>query len=348
MNATSVQKEPNMKMTLISTVSTWVCATGVAIVASYCTMTSHQKTPAGQKRAAEVAARIAKDGTISEYKSKNRHSSAISKTTKAKVTKVVKMPTYVPNPIFPSFTNALNKLTVEIAEMAKDGEVVLTNGFVLALKDDGRPTLKFPEAYGNVVVGDMAMGEELKNADFWANREWIPGTDRWKVDSVALGRYKRLDEPEFYCTDVWYYALPSTRQIGVIRMHGNLIVGNATKTRKMVKEITEWMKEDYGATELRADTPADKLALKKFRVGKELNVKVTVSRKCQVAADGCDADIDIVFTTGELVKDNQYERQELGKATDEARIRELEKTGVNYFTVRPTVNADRVKEKVVY
>jgi hypothetical protein len=116
----------------------------------------------------------------------------------------------------------------------------------------------------------------------------------------------------------------------------------------MVKEIAKWMKEDYGAVDLRAAVPSGMLALKKFRIGKGMDVEVAVHRKYQRTAEGCDANIDISFTTSELVEDNRAERQELGKAADDARISEYKKSGVNYFTVRPRVKEDEVKRKVVY
>jgi hypothetical protein len=79
-----------------------------------------------------------------------------------------------------------------------------------------------------------------------------------------------------------------------------------------------------------------------------MDVEVAVRWKSQRTAEGCDANIDISFTTSELVEDNRYERQELGKAADAARVTEYKKSGVNYFTVRPRVKEDDVKRKVVY
>ena len=37
-----------------------------------------------------------------------------------------------------------------------------------------------------------------------------------------------------------------------------------------------------------------------------------------------------------------------GEAADAARVNELNRSGVNYFTVRPRVKEDDVKKKVVY
>ena len=310
-------------------------------------MTHSHGTAADQKKAAQVASSISKRGTIPEYKPTNRHSSAVKKTTTATVAKEIKLPKFVPNPIYAPFTNALSKLTEDVAEIAKDGNVELVNGFVL-MKKGGKPTLKFPEEYTKVGIGGVAMGDEFKGAFFWAHRKGIDGTDQHKIDEVALSGYKRLDEPEFYCTKVWYSVLPSTRQVDSIRMHGDLCVGDATKANRMVREITRWMKDDYGAVERRADVPEGALALKKFRIGKGMDVEVVVNWKKQRAADGSDANIDISFTASELVDDNRLERQELGAAADEARVRECKKSGVNYFTVRPRVKEDDVKRKVVY
>ena len=336
-----------MKMTLVSVTSSWLCATGVAIISSYCILTHNNGTAADQKKAAQVASSISKRGTVPEYKPTKRHSSAVKKTTTAKVVKEIKIPKFVPNPIYTPFTNALNRLTEDLAEIAKDGEVELENGFVLANKD-GKPTLKFPEEYTNVGIGGVAIGDELKDTWFWVERNKIDGTEQHKIDEVVLKRRRFLDEPEFYCTKVWYSVLPSTRQVDSISMHGDLCVGNATKANRMVREITKWMKEDYGAVERRTEVPEGTLALKKFRIGKGLDVEVVVKWKEQYGADGSDANIDISFTTSELVEDNLFECQELGMAADEARVDELSISGVNYFTVRPRVKEDDVKRKVVY
>ena len=336
-----------MKMTLVSVTSSWLCATGVAVISSFCIMTHNNGTAADQKRAVQVARRVSECGTFSEYKPTNRHSSAVKKTTTAKVAKEITLPKFVPNPIYVPFTDALNNLTEVLADNAKDGEVELENGFALMNKD-GKPTLRFPEEYTNVGIGGVAIGDELKGAFFWTRRKRIDGTDQQKIDEVALTGYKRLDEPEFYCTRVVYSVLPTTRQVDSIRMHGDLCVGYASTANKMVKEITKWMKEDYGAVERRADVPSGMLALKKFRIGKGMDVEVAVHWKSQRTVEGCDANINISFTTSELVEDNRFERQELGRAADEARVGEYKKSGVNYFTVRPWVKEDEVKRKVVY
>ena len=95
---------------------------------------------------------------------------------------------------------------------------------------------------------------------------------------------------------VVYSVLPSTRQVDSIRMYGDLCVGNVLKANKMVREITQWMKEDYGAVDLRADVPDGALALKKFRIGKGMDVEVAVNWKNQRGDNGSDASIDISFT----------------------------------------------------
>lgn len=336
-----------MKMTLVSVTSSWLCATGVAVISSYCLMTHSNGTAADQKKAAQVASSISRRGTIPEYKPTNRHSSAIKKRTTAAVAKEIKIPKFVPNPIYAPFTNALSKLTEDVAKIAKDGNVELVNGFVL-MKKSGKPTLKFPEEYTKVGIGGVAIGDEFKGAFFWVHKKGIDGTDQFKIDEVALSGYKRLDEPEFYCTKVWYSVLPSTRQVGSIRMHGDLCVGDASKANRMVREITRWMKDDYGAVERRADVPEGALALKKFKIGKGMDVEVAVNWKKQRADDGSDAYIDISFTASELVEDNKLERLELGEAADAARVNELNRSGVNYFTVRPRVKEDDVNRKVVY
>ena len=43
-----------MKMTLVSVTSSWLCATGVAVISSYCIMTHSHGTAADQKKAARV------------------------------------------------------------------------------------------------------------------------------------------------------------------------------------------------------------------------------------------------------------------------------------------------------
>ncbi len=335
-----------MKTTLVSVTSSWLCATGVAVISSYCILTHNNGTATDQKKAEQIACRVSQRGTVPEYKPTNRHSSAVKKTTTAKVAKEIKIPKFVPNPIYAPFTIALNNLTEELADIAKEGNVELASGFAL-MKKDGKPTLRFPEEYTNVGIGGVAIGDELKDARFLVQRKKIDGTDQYKIDGVSLYGYKRLDEPEFYCTKVMYSVLPSTRQVDSIRMYGDLCVGDATKANKMVREITQWMNEDYGAVDLRADVPDGMLALKKFRIGKGMDVEVMVKWKKQRAADGSDAHIEISFTTSELVEDNRFERQELGKAADEARANELSRSGVNYFTVRPKVKEDEVMRKVV-
>ena len=132
-----------MKMTLVSVTSSWLCATGVAVISSYCIITHNNNTVGSREKAAEVANRISKRGMVPEYKSTKRHSSAVKKTTTAKVVKEIKIPKFVPYPIYTPFTNALNKLTKELADIAKDGEVELANGFALT-KKDGKPTLRSP------------------------------------------------------------------------------------------------------------------------------------------------------------------------------------------------------------
>jgi len=334
-----------MKMALISVKSSWLFATGVAVIANYCILT-HNGTVNGQSKAEQVAFRISKDGTNSKYKSKNRHSSAVKKTTTAKVVKEIKIPKYVQNPIYTPFTNAVNKLTEEMADIAKGGEVRLKNGFSL-LNKNGKPTIVFPEAYTNVCIGGVAMGDVFKGGNFLVRRTKIDDTDQEMIDEVSLCGYKRLDEPEFYCTEVTYSVLPSTKQVVSIRMTGDLSVRKTSNADKMIREIKKWMKEDYGAVDLHAEVPERMIALKKFRIGKEMDVEVAVSWKKQRMSDGTDARIEINFTTSELVEDNLFERQALGAAADEARVNELNRSGVNYLTVRPKVKEDDVKRKVV-
>ena len=336
-----------MKMTLVSVTSSWLCATGVAVISSYCILTHNNGTAGDHKKAEQVAFCASKCGTVPEYKPTNRHSSAIKKTTAAKVEKEIKIPKFVPNPIYTPFTNALNELTEELADIAKDGNVELANGFAL-MKKDGKPILRFPDEYTNVVIGGVAIGDVLKDTWTQVSLKKIDGSDQGVVDEVALRWYKRLEEPEFYCPHVGYSVLPSTRQVDSIRMKGDLCVGNAGKANRMVREITQWMKEDYGAVDLRADVPDGTLALKKFRIGKGLDVKVVVNWKDQRTADGSDAHIEICFTVSELAEDNQFEHHYLGEAADEARVNELSVSGVNYFTVNPKVKEDDVKKKVVY
>ena len=335
-----------MKMILISITKSWLCATGVAVIASYCILTHSNGTTAGQKRAAQVAARISERGTAPKYKSTNRHSSATKKKTTAKVGQEIKVPKYVPNPIYIPFTNAVNKLMEDVAEIAKDKEVKFEDGFILVNKD-GKPILKFPEAYTNVTVGGVAIGDEFKGARFSSSRKINEHTGVYEIDEVALSGRKRLGEPEFYCTEVTYSVLPATKQVDAIRMHGDLYVEKESKANRMVREIKQWMKEDYGAVDLHADVPEGTLAFKKFRIGKGMDVEVAVNWKPRLTDDGCDAHIDISFTVSELVEEDLSERQELGDAADEARIDEYSKTGVNYFTVRPMVKEDDVKRKVV-
>ena len=335
-------------MTRISIVSSWLCSTGVAVISSYCILTHHANTSAEQKKAAEVATRITKRGLIPEYKPKNRHSSAVKKTTVAKVTaKDVKVPIYVANPIYPFYTNALNDVTKEVAEIAKDGEVILDNGFALTA-ENGKPYFKFPESYRKVIIGNVAIGDELKCWRSSVSRKRIDGPDQWKVDEVDVHLYKRLAEPEFYCTSVTYSAIPATKQVDSVRMRGNLNVGNTSKAYAMVDEIAKWMKEDFGAVDQRVTVPVGTVAFKKFKIGTGMDAEVAVKWNQQRSAEKGDASIEISFTTGELAEESRYERQELGAAVDAARVSVRCNSNVNYYTVRPKVSLDQIKNKVVY
>ena len=337
-------------MTRISIVSSWLSATGVVVFSSYCILTHFKNTPADQKKAAALAERISKRGSVSEkgYKQRVKHSSAVNKKTVAKITdKDVKASVYVPNPIYPPFTNALNNLVRELAALAEEGDVVLTNGFTLTLKD-GLPVLKFPEAYEKVRIGGMGIGEVLKDGDFSVSRKKIDNTDQWEMDGIGMSKFRRLDEPEFYCTDVTYSALPVTKQIDSIRMHGKLGVVNTSQAYDMVEEISKWMKDDFGAVDLNANTPAGTLVLKKFKIGEGMDVEVAVNWDKRQTSQTWNSKIDITFKARELEAENKYQRAELGKATDPARATEYSRTGVNYFTVKPKVNEESVKKQVVY
>ena len=73
-----------------------------------------------------------------------------------------------------------------------------------------------------------------------------------------------------------------------------------------------------------------------------------IRRKRHDTAETGDASIEISFTTGELAEENRYERQELGAAVDAARVSVRYNSNVNYYTVRPKVTVDQIKNKVVY
>lgn len=335
-------------MILIHILSSWLCATGVAVVVGYNIMARQADTPQERQRAVEVAKRISKNGTTSNFKAKKRHSSAIRKMTTATVVqKAVKSFEYVSNPLYPSFMNALNRLTADVAATARNGEVALGKGFTLS-KRAGRPVLNFPKAYENVCIGGLAIGEELKNGDFSVCRKRVDGTREYKVDEITLCKHRRLAEPEFYCTGVTYAAIPATRQVAAIRMYGNLNLRNSTQAFSMVSEIVKWMREDYGAVELRTGVPVGTLAMKKMRIGNGLDVAVTVNwnRQCQVERGN--AHIEIAFTTRDLTEEIQCQGRELGQVVDAARICVRSNTGVDYFTVRSKVRIDDVRRKIVF
>lgn len=341
-----------MTKILFGIVNSWLFATSVIAISTYFVATGLEDTPADREKAARIASRISARGTISEYKPKNRHSSVIKKKTKVKVKAVkadkpVKAPVYVLNPLYQPFMNALDKLTEEVAEIAKDGEVALEGGFSL-VKKDGKPVLKFPGEYTKVRIGGVAMGDVLKNGSFSVRRKGADGTDQCKVDEICLGACKRLDEPDFYCTRVTYSAIPSTRQVDSIRMHGNLYVRNTGNAYAMVDEIAYWMKKDYAASEIDVPIPAGTVAFKKLKIGEGMDVVVEVKWDRRKTADGTDAFINITFTVGELIEDGRLERQELGMKVEEARVNTLNKTGVNYFTLRQMVDAEAVRRKTVY
>lgn len=334
-------------MTRISVVSSWLCATGVVVVSSYCILTHFKNTPADQKKAAALVERISKRGTVAEYKQNVKHSSAVNKKTVAKIVDKDVKRTLVPNPIYPPFTNALNNLVQEFAAVAQEGDVVLTNGFTLTLKD-GKPVLKFPEAYEKVRIGGRGIGELLKDGNFSVSRKRIGNTDQWEMDGIGMYKFRRLDEPEFYCTDVTYSALPATKQIDSIRMHGKLGVVNTSQAYDMVEEISKWMKDDFGAVDLKAKTPAGTVALKRFRIGEGMDVEIAVNWDKRQTSQTWNSKIDITFKTRELEAENKYQRTELGKATDPARASEYSRTGINYFTVNPKVNAEVGKNRMVF
>ena len=338
-------------MTRISVVSSWLCATGVVVLTSYCILTHFKNTPADQKKAAALVERISKRGTIPEkdYKQRAKHSSAVNKKTLAKIVdKDVKLK-FVPNPIYPPFTNALAELTKEFADLAKDGDVVLTNanGFVLSTKA-GKPFLKFPAAYGKVDIGGVAMGSELKDGKFAVSKRRSPDTDDLEMDGIGMYKHRHLDEPQFYCAEVTYHALPATKQVDSIHLHGDLNLGNSSRAQDMMDEIATWMKEDLGAVDQKVTTPAGTLALKKFKIGNGMDVEVRAKWNTCRTNGKSDAEIDVTFTTRELEAENRYQRETLGKATDEARKSTYSSTGINYFNVNPKVNADAVERKVVY
>ena len=337
-------------MTRISVVSSWLCATGVVVVSSYCILTHFKNTPADQKKAAALVERINKRGTVSEAeygKQRAKHSSAVNKKTVAKIVGKDVKRELVPNPIYPPFTNALNNLVQEFAAAAQEGDVVLTNGFTLTLKD-GKPVLKFPEAYEKIRIGGRGIGELLKDGDFSVSTKRDRNTDQLEMDGIGMYKFRRLDEPEFYCTDVTYSALPATKQIDSIRMHGKLGVANTLQVYDMVEEISKWMKDDFGAVDLKATTPAGTVALKKFRIGEGMDVEVAVNWDKRQTSQTWNSKIDITFKTRELEAENKYQRAELGKATDPARASEYSRTGINYFTVNPKVNAEVGKNGMVF
>lgn len=336
-----------MKMTLLKVIGSWLCGTGVAVISTYFIATSFQGTARDQAVARHVAERIARRGTIQEYKPATRHSSAVKKTTSATVAGVINKPVYVDNPIYVPFTNAVARLSSELADMAKDNDVKLDNGFMLT-STNGMPFIKFPEEYAKVEIGGVAIGDVLDGGTYSVQKAKVEGENQEKIDGVSLCKFRRLDEPEFYCTKVWYSIFPSTKQVDSIRMHGDLCVGDASKANRMVREISRWIKDDFNASERRADVPDGTLALKKFKIGDAMDVEVTVKWKNQRADDGSDAYIDINFTPNEMIDDNRFECQELGEAADAARLDEYRKSGVNYFTVRPRVSEDEVKRKVVH
>lgn len=335
-------------MILIHVLSSWLCATGVAVVVGYNIVTRQADTPQERQRAVEVAKRISKEGTNSNFKANKRHSSAIRKTTTATVAqRVVKCPEYVSNPIYPTFTNALNRLTADVAATAKNGKVMLGKGFSLS-KRDGMPILNFPNAYGNVCIGDLAIGEKVENGYFSVRRKWIDGVHQYKVDEITLEKHKRLKEPEFYCTDVAYTAIPATRQVAAIRMYGNLNIQNSKQASAMVSEISKWMREDYGAVDLRAGVPVDMLAMKKLKIGNGLDVAVSVNWNRQFQAERGNAHIEITFTSQELNEEIHCQGRELGEAVDAARTCFRYNTGIDYFTVRPKVSIDDVRKRIVF
>ena len=90
------------------------------------------------------------------------------------------------------------------------------------------------------------------------------------------------------------------------------------------------------------------VALKKFRIGEGMDVEVAVNWDKRQTSQTWNSKIDITFKTRELEAENKYQRAELGKATDPARASEYSRTGINYFTVNPKVNAEVGKNGMVF
>ena len=123
---------------------------------------------------------------------------------------------------------------------------------------------------------------------------------------------------------------------------------DASQAYDMVEEISKWMKDDFGAVDLKATTPAGTVALKRFRIGEGMDVEVAVNWDKRQTSQTWNSKIDITFKTRELEAENAYQRAELGKATDPARASEYSRTGINYFTVNPKVNAEVGKSGMVF
>lgn len=290
----------------------------------------------------------------------------------AKMTEAdVKRSKCVPNPIYPAFTNALAELTKTFADLAKGGDVVLTNGngFVLSVKDR-KPFLKFPEAYTRVSIGGLAIGDELKDGRFSISKSKKDDSYGVKMDTgktlkdgtfvaskvksskvgidwISMTKHERLNKPQLYCTHVAYSAHPLTRQIVSIHMDGDLNIGGALRLDDIINEIADQMRESYGAVDQGVDTPANMLALKKFKIGGRMDVVVKVRKKVRKCGDS-DARIEISFCTKELTEECIRLEEMLGVATDKARVNTYICTGINYFTVNPEVLVDEVERKEVF
>ena len=56
-----------MKMTLVSVTSSWLCATGVAVISSFCILTHNTRTAADKKRAVQLARGVSEHEQESAY-----------------------------------------------------------------------------------------------------------------------------------------------------------------------------------------------------------------------------------------------------------------------------------------
>ncbi len=72
-------------MTKIYVITSFLCATGVAVITAYSFLTHHSSSVADQNKAEALVKGIERRGTIADYKPRWKYSTVVGKRTSAKI-----------------------------------------------------------------------------------------------------------------------------------------------------------------------------------------------------------------------------------------------------------------------